>query len=125
MDIAIYVALGAILALLASLLARRFVGFAAQSPDDYAGQGPEFDIRRQYMLDRFQKIKNIRVCEPDGAFYFLVDTSKTEIKSVNLAEKLLSMVDERSRRVEILAEIVPGLPVEPEGVVTGEEIRRS
>lgn len=46
MDVAIYVALGAILALLGHLLARRFIGFGAQSPDDYAAQGPDFDIRR-------------------------------------------------------------------------------
>jgi len=46
MDVLIYVVLGAILALLGHLLARRFVGFAAQSPDDYAAQGPAFDIRR-------------------------------------------------------------------------------
>ncbi len=50
----------------------------------------EFNIRRQYMLSRFSKIKNIRTIEPAGAFYFLVDTKPTEIKSVNLAEKLLS-----------------------------------
>lgn len=60
----------------------------------------EFDIRRQYMLSRFSKIKNIRVSEPDGAFYFLVDTSQMEIKSVNLAEKLLS-------RYEVA--VVPGI----------------
>ncbi len=50
----------------------------------------EFDMRRQYMLNRLQGINNIRVMEPEGAFYFLVDTSPMEIKSVNLAEKLLS-----------------------------------
>lgn len=50
----------------------------------------EFDMRRQYMLNRLQGIKNVKVVEPEGAFYFLVDTSATEIKSVNLAEKLLS-----------------------------------
>lgn len=50
----------------------------------------EFDVRRQYMLSRLQKINNIGVVEPEGAFYFLVDTSKTGIKSVNLTEKLLS-----------------------------------
>lgn len=60
----------------------------------------EFDIRRQYMLSRLQKINNIRVSEPDGAFYFLVDTSQMEIKSVNLAEKLLS-------RYEVA--VVPGI----------------
>lgn len=60
----------------------------------------EFDMRRQYMLNRLQGIKNIRVMEPEGAFYFLVDTSPMEIKSVNLAEKLLS-------RYEVA--VVPGI----------------
>jgi len=47
MDVLFYVALGAILAILGHLLARRFIGFQAQSPDDYAAQGPEFDIRER------------------------------------------------------------------------------
>jgi aspartate aminotransferase len=50
----------------------------------------EFDMRRQYMLGRLQNIKNIRVVEPLGAFYFLVNIEPIGIKSVNFAEKLLS-----------------------------------
>tara|TARA_R110000850_G_scaffold30231_18_gene83406 strand:+ start:1546 stop:2712 length:1167 start_codon:yes stop_codon:yes gene_type:complete len=50
----------------------------------------EYDMRRQYMQSRLQKIKNISVVEPDGAFYFLVDTSKIGLSSMNLTEKLLS-----------------------------------
>ncbi|MEO0445340.1 MAG: aminotransferase class I/II-fold pyridoxal phosphate-dependent enzyme, partial [Verrucomicrobiota bacterium] len=50
----------------------------------------EFDVRRQYMLNRLQKIQNVRVVEPEGAFYFLVDTEPMQIKSINLTEKLLS-----------------------------------
>ncbi len=50
----------------------------------------EFDMRRQYMLSRLQGIKNIRVVEPLGAFYFLVNIEPIGIKSVNFAEKLLS-----------------------------------
>ncbi len=50
----------------------------------------EFDVRRQYMLSRLQAIKNIRVVEPLGAFYFLVDIEPTGMKSVNFCEKLLS-----------------------------------
>lgn len=50
----------------------------------------EFDVRRQYMLSRLQAIKNIRVVEPLGAFYFLVDIEPTGLKSVNFCEKLLS-----------------------------------
>lgn len=50
----------------------------------------EFDVRRQYMLSRLQAIKNVRVVEPLGAFYFLVDIEPIGIKSVNFCEKLLS-----------------------------------
>ncbi len=50
----------------------------------------EFDVRRQYMLSRLKQIKNIRITEPLGAFYFLVNTEPMGIKSVNFCEKLLS-----------------------------------
>jgi aspartate aminotransferase len=60
----------------------------------------EFDVRRQYMLSRFQAINNIEVVEPKGAFYFLVDISKMGLTSVNLAEKLLA-------RYEVA--VVPGV----------------
>ncbi len=60
----------------------------------------EYDMRRQYMLSRLQKIRNIEVVEPEGAFYFLVDTTKMGLNSTNLSEKLLS-------RYQVAA--VPGL----------------
>lgn len=50
----------------------------------------EYDMRRQYMLSRLSGISNIEVVEPDGAFYFLVDTTKMGLSSMNLTEKLLS-----------------------------------
>jgi aspartate aminotransferase len=50
----------------------------------------EFDVRRQYMLERFRSIGNISVVEPKGAFYFLVNIGQTGLKSMNFAEKLLS-----------------------------------
>ncbi|MEZ0388347.1 MAG: aminotransferase class I/II-fold pyridoxal phosphate-dependent enzyme, partial [Verrucomicrobium sp.] len=50
----------------------------------------EFNVRREFMLARLQGIKNIRVVEPWGAFYFLVNIEPIGIKSVNFAEKLLS-----------------------------------
>ena len=50
----------------------------------------EFDVRRQYMLSRLQNIKNLKVMEPLGAFYFLVGIEPIGIKSVNFCEKLLS-----------------------------------
>lgn len=50
----------------------------------------EFNVRREFMLDRLRNIKNVNVVEPLGAFYFLVDIERIGIKSVNFAEKLLS-----------------------------------
>ena len=50
----------------------------------------EYDVKRQFMLSRLRSIKNIRVLEPKGAFYFFVNTSKLGLKSVNLCDKLLS-----------------------------------
>ena len=50
----------------------------------------EYDMRRQYMMSRLQGIKNVDIVEPEGAFYFLVDTTKIGLNSMNLTEKLLS-----------------------------------
>ena len=50
----------------------------------------EFDLRRGYMLGRFNKISNVSIVEPKGAFYFLVNIGRMGINSVNFAEKLLS-----------------------------------
>jgi aspartate aminotransferase len=50
----------------------------------------EYDVRRQFMLGRLRQIPNIRVVEPQGAFYFFVYTGKLGIKSMNLCDKLLS-----------------------------------
>jgi hypothetical protein len=41
-----YILVGLGLAALAWHLSQRFFGFRAQTPDDYAGQGAEFDIRQ-------------------------------------------------------------------------------
>ncbi len=50
----------------------------------------EYDMRRQYMMSRLRGIKNVDLVEPEGAFYFLVDTTKIGLNSMNLTEKLLS-----------------------------------
>ncbi len=60
------------------------------NPQIVSDMRDEFDVRRQYMLGRLSAIKNIRVVEPKGAFYFLVDIEPIGIKSVNFCEKLLS-----------------------------------
>lgn len=50
----------------------------------------EFDLRRKYMLSRLRRINNITTVEPMGAFYFLVNIKRTQLKSINFADKLLS-----------------------------------
>ncbi len=50
----------------------------------------EYDVKRQFMHARLQAIKNIRVVEPEGAFYFFVYTGGMGLKSMNLCDKLLS-----------------------------------
>jgi aspartate aminotransferase len=50
----------------------------------------EFDVRRQFMMGRLQGIRNVKIVEPLGAFYFLVNIEPIGIKSENFCEKLLS-----------------------------------
>jgi aspartate aminotransferase len=50
----------------------------------------EYDVRRQFVLSRLKAIPNVRVVEPQGAFYFFVYTGGTGLKSMNLCDKLLS-----------------------------------
>jgi len=55
--------------------------------DDLRG---EYDVKRQFMFSRLRGISNVRVVEPQGAFYFFVYTGNTGLKSQNLCDKLLS-----------------------------------
>ena len=50
----------------------------------------EFDIRRQYTVDRLQKIPRVSVVEPKGAFYVLANISGLGLSSTNFADRLLS-----------------------------------
>ncbi|HSJ01753.1 MAG TPA: pyridoxal phosphate-dependent aminotransferase [Verrucomicrobium sp.] len=70
----------------------QFGAIAALNGDQQivADMREEFNVRREFMLARLQGIKNVRVVEPQGAFYFLVNIEPIGIKSVNFAEKLLS-----------------------------------
>ena len=40
----------------------------------------EFDLRRDYMLQRFAQDHNVSVVEPKGAFYYLVNIGKMGLK---------------------------------------------
>jgi aspartate aminotransferase len=50
----------------------------------------EFDMRRQYMINRFKSIDRVSVVEPKGAFYVLVNISGLGLSSTNFADRLLS-----------------------------------
>ena len=50
----------------------------------------EYDVRRQFVHGRLSTISNIKVTEPKGAFYCLVDTTDLGLNSVNLCDKLLT-----------------------------------
>ena len=67
-------------------------GLAALKEDQSAvgDMRAEFDMRRQYMVQRLQSIPRITVVEPKGAFYALANISKLGLNSTNFAEKLLS-----------------------------------
>lgn len=50
----------------------------------------EYDVRRQFVHGKLSSISNIKVTEPKGAFYCLVDTTDLGLTSVNLCDKLLN-----------------------------------
>jgi len=50
----------------------------------------EFEMRRNYMCQRFSTIKGISVVKPQGAFYVLVNISKLSLTSQNFSDRLLS-----------------------------------
>jgi aspartate aminotransferase len=50
----------------------------------------EFDLRREYMIDRFSKMPNISVVRPEGAFYVLANISRLGLTSQNFSDRLLS-----------------------------------
>jgi aspartate aminotransferase len=50
----------------------------------------EYDVRRQFVYSRLKEIKNIKVVEPNGAFYMFIDTERLGLTSVNLCDKLLT-----------------------------------
>lgn len=50
----------------------------------------EFDLRRQYMIERLRSIPRVSVVEPKGAFYVLANISKLGLNSTNFADRLLA-----------------------------------
>ena len=50
----------------------------------------EFDLRRQYMVNRLSSISRVSVVEPKGAFYVLANISQFGLISTNFADRLLA-----------------------------------
>lgn len=61
----------------------------------------EFEIRRNFMVERINKMKNISCVKPGGAFYIFCDISMTGRRSVALANALLD---------EARIAVIPGEP---------------
>jgi aspartate aminotransferase len=60
----------------------------------------EFDMRRQYIIERFAKIPSVSIVKPNGAFYVLANISKLGLTSQNFADRLLSKAN---------VSVVPGI----------------
>jgi len=60
----------------------------------------EFEKRRDYVLSRLDKIKNISYVRPRGAFYIFCDISKCGMGSLEFATRLLD---------EALVAVIPGI----------------
>ncbi len=67
-------------------------GLAALKGDQQpvADMRDEFDMRRNYMVNRLGAISRISVVKPQGAFYVLVNIGKLGLSSSNFADRLLS-----------------------------------
>ena len=59
----------------------------------------EFSKRRDYIVERMKRIRNISCFKPGGAFYLFCDISATGMNSVELAERLLE---------EVRVAVIPG-----------------
>ncbi len=67
-------------------------GLAAIKGDQQcvADMREEFNMRRQYMVNRLKSIDRVTVVEPKGAFYVLANISGLGLNSTNFADRLLS-----------------------------------
>lgn len=67
-----------------------------------------FDERRKFIHKRLNEVEGISCIEPEGAFYAFANISKTKMKSMEFASKLLD---------EALVAVVPGIAFGMEGYV--------
>lgn len=63
---------------------------ALNAPDDFSrNMCQEFQKRRDYMIERLNRIKKIGYVKPQGAFYLFCDISKTGMDSQTFVNRLL------------------------------------
>jgi len=74
---------------------------ALNVPDDFPKlMAAEFQKRRDYTIERLDKIKRIGFVKPKGAFYIFCDISKAGLDSLTFAERLLD---------EVYVSLIPGI----------------
>lgn len=85
----------------ASISQKATLAALTQNQDFVDGMRREYEKRRDYMVSRVSKMKNISCIKPEGAFYLLCDISKTKKDSVKIANALLE---------EANVAVIPGEP---------------
>ena len=74
---------------------------ALNAPDDFSKlMAFEFQKRRDYTIERLNKIKRIGFVKPKGAFYIFCDVSKVGLNSLTFANRLLD---------EVYVSLIPGI----------------
>ena len=82
---------------------------ALNVPDDFSKlMAAEFQKRRDYTIERLDKIKKISFVKPKGAFYIFCDISKSGLDSLTFANRLLD---------EVYVSLVPGIGFGRDGYV--------
>lgn len=74
---------------------------ALNAPNDFPkSMCQEFQKRRDYIIERVNKIQKISFIIPQGAFYIFCDISKTGMDSITFANRLLD---------EVFVAVIPGI----------------
>jgi aspartate aminotransferase len=68
----------------------------------------EFQSRRDYMLGRISRMKNVSCIRPEGAFYVFCDISRTRRTSVQTANDMLEKAG---------TAVIPGAPFGEDGFI--------
>jgi aspartate aminotransferase len=83
-----------------SSISQKAAQAALNAPDDFSkNMCREFQMRRDYLVERLSKIKKISFVKPQGAFYIFCNITKTKLDSLTFANRLLE---------EVQVAIIPG-----------------